>query len=33
MPDEKKDEKKQEQPGRGLYDWAQALCAPYWRRW
>ena len=25
MPDEKKDEKKQEQPGRGLYDWAQAL--------
>ena len=25
MPDEKKDEKKQEQPGRGLYEWAQAL--------
>lgn len=25
MPDEKKNEKKQEQPGRGLYDWAQAL--------
>ena len=25
MPEEKKDGKKQEQPGRGLYDWAQAL--------
>ena len=25
MPDEKKDGKKQEQPGRGVYEWAQAL--------
>lgn len=25
MPDGKKDEKKQEQPGRSLYEWAQAL--------
>ena len=25
MPDEKKEEKKQEQPGRGLYEWTQAL--------
>ena len=25
MPDEKKDGKKQEQPGRGIYEWAQAL--------
>ena len=25
MPDEKRKETKQEQPGRGLYDWAQAL--------
>lgn len=25
MPDERQDEKKREQPGRGLYEWAQAL--------
>ena len=25
MPDEKKDERKEEQPGRNLYEWAQAL--------
>ena len=25
MPDERKDEGKQEQPGRGIYEWAQAL--------
>ncbi len=25
MPDERKDEKKQELPGRGIYEWAQAL--------
>lgn len=25
MPDEKKEEKQQEQPGRGIYEWAQAL--------
>ena len=25
MPENKKDEKKQEQPGRGIYEWTQAL--------